>query len=412
MGLSLALALTEHLGGLLLVGAAIAFYIASRAASDAMSQAGATSPIRHALAQWASIAAVCFVAVWLDHAEIAVGVIFSTAVAALSLHLGVAIATTPHPVRARRVGRGFEVVVEAEEDAGDATETAPAASAQRFGAVRGRRAWAMVLPVGVLALMAGFSGKLTLLHALLFTIQGLFVMMVWKERASHPAPSAARLSGTSRAQFALAIVLAVIGAFCAIYGAVRMSEETGIMSTGLIASAALGPLLILPMIGSASLMASQGQVQTVAGASVVMVLLNLCLLLPLVIVGWHVREQYFVPSTTPQALAAPVTRPTTAATTTPTAATRPVATTSSTSPSDEEPPEDFADEAPIPDDMPRVLSFPIAVWRIDTVLLILLGLILLPVALNLWDLRRSEGILLIAIYACYLIGTTFLGRRW
>jgi hypothetical protein len=252
------------------------------------------------------------------------------------------------------------------------------------------------------------GSRLPLLHALLFAIQGLFVMMVWKERSSHPAASVRRLSGASRAQFALAIVLAVIGAFCAIYGAVRMSEETGIMSTGLIASAALGPLLILPMIGSASLMASHGQVQTVAGASVVMVLLNLCLLLPLVIVGWHVREQYFVPPTTPEALAAPVTRPTT----TPTAATRPVATTSSTSPSDEEPPEDFADEAPIPDDMPRVLSFPIAVWRIDTVLLILLGLVLLPVALNLWDLRRSEGILLIAIYACYLIGTTFLGRRW
>jgi len=269
----------------------------------------------------------------------------------------------------------------------------------------------MVLPVGVLALMAGFSGKLTLLHALLFAIQGLFVLMVWQPRDPAPTVRAARLSGTSRAQLALAIVLAVIGAFCAIYGAVRMSEETGIMSTGLIASAALGPLLILPMIGSASLMAAHGQVQTVAGASVVMVLLNLCLLLPLVIVGWHLREQYFVPPTTPEALAAPVTRPTTNAATKPAMAPT-TATTTSTSPSDEDIPEDFADEVAIPDDMPRVLSFPIAVWRIDTVLLILLGLVLLPVALNLWDLRRSEGILLVAVYACYLIGTTFLGRRW
>jgi hypothetical protein len=315
MGFPLALALTEHLGGVMLVGAAIAFYIASRAAGDAMSQPGATSPIRHALAQWGGIAAVCLVSVWLNHAEIAVGVIFSTSVAALSLHLGVAIATSPQPARARREGHGFEVLPSHES----AIAVPSHDEAEHSSGVRGRRAWAMVLPVGVLALMAGFSGKLTLLHALLFAIQGLFVLMVWKPRVGEPVPtgSAARLAGTARAQLALAIVLAVIGAFCAIYGAVRMSEETGIMSTGLIASAALGPLLILPMIGSASLMAAHGQVQTVAGASVVMVLLNLCLLLPLVIVGWHLREQYFVPPTTPEALAAPVTRPTTNAATKP-----------------------------------------------------------------------------------------------
>src|SRR4030095_12649851 len=105
MGLPLALALTEHLGGVMLVGAAVAFYIASRAAGDAMSSGGRqSSPVRHALAQWGAIACVCAVAVWLDHAEIAIGVIFSTAVAALSLHLGVAIVTGPHVAPAPRGG--------------------------------------------------------------------------------------------------------------------------------------------------------------------------------------------------------------------------------------------------------------------------------------------------------------------
>ena len=46
------------------------------------------------------------------------------------------------------------------------------------------------------------------------------------------------------------------------------------------------------------------------------------------------------------------------------------------------------------------------------VLLILLGLMLLPVSLNLWEMRRTEGMLLIVIYACYLVGSTMLGRRW
>jgi Ca2+/Na+ antiporter len=59
-----------------------------------------------------------------------------------------------------------------------------------------------------------------------------------------------------------------------------------------------------------------------------------------------------------------------------------------------------------------VLPFPIAVWRIDVVLLILLGLFLLPVSFGLWEIRKSEGLFLIFIYAAYLVGTTLLGRRW
>lgn len=374
----------------MLVGAAIAFYVASRAAADAVSEhaVAAPSPTRHALAQWIAIACVCAVAVWLEHAEIAVGVIFSTAVAALSLHLGVTIASAPE-TRARRSGHGFEVVVAQRE--GELAAVAPAAIVMAQP-VRGSRAWAMVLPVGVLALIAGFSGKLTLVHALLFAVQGLLIMMVWDgSRQDASSPKARKRFSTGRwAQLVLATALALVGAVLAVYGAVRMSDETRIMSTGLIASAALGPLLVLPMIGSASLLASQGQAQTAVGASVVMVLLNLCCLLPLVVLGWHMRQQYLPPASPADARAA-------------------VAPATTQSISDDP----SGDVEPLSEgDTPPVLSFPIAVWRIDTVLLILLGLILLPVSLNLWEMRRLDGMLLIIIYACYLVGTTILGRRW
>ncbi len=378
----------------MVVGAAVAFYVASRAAADALSQQGSISATRHALAQWGAIACVALVAVWLDHAEIAIGVIFSTAVAALSLHLGVAVASSPE-TRARRAGHGFEVVLDPTESSTEAG-AAPVAVA---GVVRGSRAWAMVLPVAVLALMAGFSGRLTLIHAILFAIQGLLVTIAWGlhgRREPQPAADARRLSPVRSAQLALAMVLALVGAICAVYGAVRMSEETKIMSTGLIASAALGPLLVLPMIGSASVLASQGQAQTAVGASVVIVLLNLCVLLPVVVAGWHARE-YFAPPQRAEGVT--VTR-----------TTAPAATRASDETDEAE--EQFVSE-PIPeDDMPRVLSYPIAVWRIDTVLLILLSLMLLPVSLNLWQMRRAEGMFLIAIYACYLVATTILGRRW
>ena len=374
----------------MIVGAATAFYVASRAAADAVSGSNGTavSPTRHAIAQCIAIACVCAVAVWLDRGEIAIGVLFSTAVGALSLHLGVTIASTPQPrPRARRSGHGFEVVVDEDDEA--THDQADDAAAVPVVPLRGHRAWAMILPAGVLALMAGFSGKLTLLHGLLFAIQGLLVLMVWDgPRAG--ADTGRTMSMGRRAQLALATALALVGAMLGVYGAVRMSDETGIMSTGLIASAALGPLLVLPMIGSASILASQGQAQTAVGASVVMVLINLCCLLPLVIVGWHARQHYFPPLPAPsQAVAAP-------------------ATTQSVA---DDP---TADVEPLPpeEDAPPVLGFPIAVWRIDTVLLILLGLMLLPVSLNLWELRRTEGMLLIVIYACYLVGTTMLGRRW
>jgi hypothetical protein len=386
----LALALSEHLGGLMIVGAAAAFYVASRAAADAVSEPAGTpaSPTRHAMAQSVAIACVCAVAVWLDHAEIAVGVIFSTAVGALSLHLGVTIASSPQTrTRARPSGHGFDVVLDEHHGAAATDELVEATPAIP---VRGSRAWAMILPAGVLALMAGFSGKLTLIHGLLFAIQGLLVLMVWdRQQNGARVDDHSRLSMGRRAQLVLATALALIGGMLAVYGAVRMSDETGIMSTGLIASAALGPLLVLPMIGSASVLASHGQTQTAVGASVVIVLLNLCCLLPLVIAGWHARQHYFPPLATPaQAIVAPAT----------------------TQSAEDDP---MAEIEPLPeDDMPPVLGFPIAVWRIDTVLLILLGLMLLPVALNLWEMRRMEGMLLIVIYACYLVGTTFLGRRW
>ncbi len=366
----------------MVVGAAVAFYVASHAAGDAVADPGSTivSPVRHALAQWVSIAWVALVAVWLDHAEIAVGVIFSTAVAALSLHLGVTVASG-HDAAAGATGHVADHPI------------APS------------RAWAFVLPTAVLALVVGFAGKLTLFHALLFAVQGVLIGSVWREHAKADASARApALPATRKMQLALAIVLGAVGAIAAVYGAVRMSQETYIMSTGLIASAALGPLLVLPMIGSASVLASHGQAQTAVGASVVIVLLNLCVLLPIVVAGWHVR----------QALMPPVAGAATTTTTT----TQP-ATTQSTAGEivpeslDERLDDEYAvAEAAMVDDFPRVLTFPIAVWRIDTVLLILLGLYLLPVSFGLWEIRKSEGLLLIVVYAAYLIATTLLGRRW
>src|SRR5687768_10820266 len=352
--------LTNYSGPLLMIGAALAFYLAARAGDDALSRGRPTSALRHTLAYWVPIALVALVATAMGHSSIAVGVVFSTSVAALSLYMGV-------------------IVLSADEH-----ELAPPASSARV--------WSFVLPAAVLALVGGFSGQLTGLHAVMLAVQGAMILMVWSERGGGEAvdpvrdtepPRAARMTLVRAIEFVLAAGLAALGAWAAVLGTGRMSYETRIMSPGLIAATTIGPLLILPMIGGGSVLIRRGQTQAALSASVIVPLLNLCLLLPVIVGLWYVRPHVaeFV-----QRLREPVAEAS--------------ATTSPIEPPTTAP-------APVPP-----MSYPIAVWRLDTVMLIVLGLFILPIGLRRWTLGRREGAALILGYAVYLVLTTTLGRRW
>jgi hypothetical protein len=58
---------------------------------------------------------------------------------------------------------------------------------------------------------------------------------------------------------------------------------------------------------------------------------------------------------------------------------------------------------------PQATVFPLAAWRIDTVVLIVLAALQLPVAVGKWNLGREEGILLIGGYCAYLLVVTTSG---
>jgi len=49
------------------------------------------------------------------------------------------------------------------------------------------------------------------------------------------------------------------------------------------------------------------------------------------------------------------------------------------------------------------LNFPLIVWRVDSVMLILLGLMLVPISLGRWLPGKLEGVTLILLYAAYMI---------
>jgi Ca2+/Na+ antiporter len=56
------------------------------------------------------------------------------------------------------------------------------------------------------------------------------------------------------------------------------------------------------------------------------------------------------------------------------------------------------------------LPFPILVWRLDTVLLSTVGLLLLPPAIGRWSLARGEGVALITAYVFYLFLTLVISH--
>jgi cation:H+ antiporter len=213
-----------------------------------------------------------------------------------------------------------------------------------------RRIWPTVVPAAMLAFLAGFRGELTYLHAIVLGIEGLVLLWVWRSGDGRTTPIAVKSGGRllRRVQMVLAIALAVIGAWAGVRGTERTSELSDIASAGLLSATLLSPLLVLPMLGAGMDLAHRGQSAVAVTAQIGVVLLNLCFLLPLVIgVGY------------------------------------------------------WSKKTPVP--------FPLAVWRVDVVAILVLGLFLLPVSIGKWPLSKTNGLGLVVAYAAYLLLVTTLG---
>jgi cation:H+ antiporter len=328
----------QNLGLLLIAASAIGFYIAARVAVDSLTNLDNPSPSRLALAHWLPVALLAMIAVITGNPVIAVCVTLGTSVAALTLNLGLVTATT-----------GDEVT------AGDFS-----------------RAWPLVVPAALITFVAGFSAHLNGIHAAILSIEAVMVAMVWfapvSERIEPPRAEGAIVSAappydplTPRRYLTLflSLLISIFGAIVGVYGAMRMSLEIPLTTPGLIAAVGLSPLLVLPMIGTGTLLAERGHSTAAASSLVGVTLLNLCVLLPLLVATWLVRREI---------LRLP--------------------------------------------DVPASIPFPMAAWRVDTVLILIMGAVLIPVAVGRWRLGRFEGVILVIAYAAYLGATSILGVRW
>ncbi len=372
----------------LVAAAAVVLYIASRAAADSLVGAREPSAGRLAIGHWLPIAAVALLAMMGNRSEVAIRVIFASSVASISLGIGAITVLAP------------------------VTPTAGT-----------RKRWPMVLPVALLVFLMGFRGKLALLHVVVLAIEGLVVFLLWNDSGSPgnnsaepaaPKPiTSEKFSPLRVIQFSLAAVLAGLGALAAVRGTDQASHASDFTSAGLLAATILSPLLVLPMLGAGVDLAHGGRSGVAVTSQVGVVLLNMCLLLPLVVLeGQYHPLRMLAMTVRSQVLEnEPIAAsPTTAPTGLP-ASTQPALVRSSSTQATSQPTTlPIAEDEPEPVAAADGIPYPLAVWRVDAIVLIVLGLFLLPMGLGFWRLSKAEGFALIGGYMAYLLMSMLLVR--
>jgi Ca2+/Na+ antiporter len=305
----------------LLIGGVVFQYIATRISVTVLGRADGSAPGQLAIGQWLPIAATTLAAVVMRQPLMAIALIFGSTVASLSLVLGMTTYVAP-------IG-----------------QLPPE-----------RRLWPLVLPAGLFLLLAGFRGHFTWYHALMLLIMGGFFLAVWMERPSPEASPAVSNPPTPTVDpwfILLAVLLAGSGAWMIVRGAVASSAR--MLTPELLGATILSPLLLLPSLGAGTMLAQNGHADRAVTSLCGTALLNLCLLLPIVILIEFVIGAIHG---------------------------RPVS-----------------------------ISFPLITWRVDTILLVVLGFALVPIAAGRWIPQRIEAILLVILYAAYLVAETALSVR-
>jgi Ca2+/Na+ antiporter len=333
---------------LLLGGAAVAGYAAVRGAVDALIASDDPAPARRAMLHSTMTAIVSFAAIFHHPAllDIAVGAPFAAVMAALTLALGVVL---------------FVAM--------------PRDPSHRHSAARPQihRVWAFILPTGLLTLLIGFSGELSPTSAVILASEGVAVLIVGmgsRKREpitqaltdvnsieSYKRPPGHR--GLVVLQLILSVLLAVAAGWGMVQGAAGLKLHDPAFRPGVAAVLALGPAIVLPMIPPLATLAEHGRRDDATTAIVGFSLINLCAVLPLIVFAWRLLQ-----------IAAPTTQPSEAI----------------------------------------ALPFPLLVWRLDTVLLCTVGLLLLPTAIGRWTLSRLEGAGLVGVYVLYLFLTLIISH--
>jgi hypothetical protein len=166
-------------------------------------------------------------------------------------------------------------------------------------------------------------------------------------------------------------MLALLAAWAAATGVDQLHHLSRFFPVGVICAILIAPALALPVLASSAATAHRSGPAALT-VQVQIVLLNLCLLLPALALLWYVRPWLlsFVPLFQ-QLYGAP------------------------------------AGGAKLN----PAITYPMLTWRLDPLVLVVLGVMLLPVSIGRWMLGRYEGMGLMIGYAMYLMLTVAMGVR-
>ena len=324
---------------LLLIGAAACWYLANRAAAMALPGRASAFAIGGGVPALAGV-------IWFTLTD------RTDAALALALGVGVASATL-----------AMGLVANSDPPEG-----------QRVADDPGRRLKATLLPVAVILLVAGFSGALTPLHALLLLIAGGFVAWLGiSHRRNIPtaklaAPEAEGAPPTETVpawavaiQVTFAAALAVAGAGLAAGAAAAASRRQGMDLDATFATLLVSAIVALPLIGLGMRFVTAGHGLIAQRGLALTAVFMICLAVPAVVLVdagqtvWATRSS----GIDWQGLWA----------------------------------------------SPPAVPMPLRLWRTDSVVLCLGGLLLLPPAAGRYRLGKIEGSGLILLYVAYLVVT-------
>ncbi len=217
-----------------------------------------------------------------------------------------------------------------------------------------RRAWGFFLPLAAIVWTIGSLGDINYRSAIALALVG--GVLAW---VGDSAPVAARARPQVRlrlTQMLLATIVAGMGAVFAVIAVQTVLAASRPITQGMLASTLIAPLVVLPLLGATSEMAlSLGSSSQPISVCMISAILNLCAGLP-AITALRAAKRFLLRS-------------------------------------------DSAVPYPLP----------YGTWRIDSMVLLVVGLLILPIALGRWSPSRVEGLLLVLIYVLYLYLISPLG---
>jgi Ca2+/Na+ antiporter len=318
-----------------------------------------------ALAFFFPIAAASLVALFLGSPDVAVGIVFGTSVGALTSVIG------------------FTALA------------APIAAGPRHWT----RLWPFALAASLIVFIAGFRGVFQWHDAVALLTEGAVIFglvfdptetagkssgNITFDALDSPLPQSSTLNyaaarpgerpqidwqrqALAACELVLIAALLWVAALAATRGAVRTGALLRAISPSALAGSLISLALVLPMTWGAWRRAESGRSWSPVSTQVCVVLLNLCVLLPLLILIPYAAAK--VPQLSRFA----------------------------------------GDALAYGEGLPRLLLYPAPMWRIDNVVMIIASALLLPVSLGRWNLGREEGMVLIAGYFFYLTATLLSG---